>query len=147
MVKKTSLKTKVVRLEKEIEDLTNKWKRALADYQNLEKRIEREKKDFIKFSNAALIDKLLAVLDSLEKAENHLKDKGLRLAVNQLRVILQTEGIKEIEVLGKKFDPLLMDCTEIVKGPENKVVAVVQKGYFLDQKVLRPAKVKVGKGG
>jgi len=127
-----------------ITDLENKWKRALADYANLEKRIEKEKEDFVKFANAQLLDKILNVLDDLESAEKHLKDKGLTLAGNRFREIFKEEGIEEIEVLGRNFDPELMDAVETVDGPKNKVVEVVLKGYKLYGKVLRPAKVKVG---
>ncbi|PJC28010.1 nucleotide exchange factor GrpE [Candidatus Shapirobacteria bacterium CG_4_9_14_0_2_um_filter_39_11] len=127
-----------------ITDLENKWKRALADYANLEKRIEKEKEDFVKFANAQLLDKILNVLDDLESAEKHLKDKGLTLAGNRFREIFKEEGVEEIEVLGRNFDPELMDAVETVDGPKNKVVEVVLKGYKLYGKVLRPAKVKVG---
>ncbi|GAG39247.1 unnamed protein product, partial [marine sediment metagenome] len=77
-----SKKITIKELHAQIKDLTDKWKRALADYANLEKRTAGEKQDFIKFSNAVLLDKLLSVLDDLERAEHHLKDKGLTLAVN-----------------------------------------------------------------
>jgi molecular chaperone GrpE len=127
-----------------IQDLTEKWKRALADYANLEKRVEQEKKDFVKFSNACLLDKLLAVLDDLERAEAHLKNKGLSLAVNQFRAVLKTEDVEEIKALDAKFDPEKMDCTDMAKGPQNKVIKIIQKGYLLNNKVLRPAKVIVG---
>lgn len=132
--------------EERIKDLENKWKRALADYANLEKRIEKEKENFAKFSNAVLVDKLLPVLDSLEKCCQHLKDKGLRLTLEQLKKVLESEGLKEIEAGGKKFDPETMDAVEIVRGPKDKVIEVVLKGYFLNERVLRPAKVKVGSG-
>lgn len=134
-------------LEQQIINLTDKWKRALADYANLEKRVQIEKENFIKFSNAGLVDKLLAVLDDLERAEKHLKNKGLTLAVNQFRSVLKTEGVGEIEVLGTRFDPNSMDCVEMVKGKKNMVMEIVQKGYLLNNKILKPAKVKVGKGG
>jgi len=133
--------------EEKFLDLESKWKRAVADYRNLERRIEQGKADVVKFANASLIDKLLAVLDDLERAETHLKDKGLTMAVNQFRQALKTEEAEEIEALNEKFDPELMDCVEICQGPENVVVEVCQKGYRLAGKVLRPAKVRVGKGG
>lgn len=138
---------RVVQLEERLVELEEKWKRAVADYRNLERRIEEGKTDFVKFANASLIDKLLAVLDDLERAEQHLKDKGLTIAVSQFRHVLETEAVEEIKALKEKFDPQLMDCLEITKGPKNIVVEVCQKGYQLAGKVLRPAKVKVGKGG
>lgn len=132
--------------DKKIADLEDKWKRALADYDNLRKRIEKEKADFVKFSNASLIDKLLSVLDGLEKCAEHLKDKGLDMVLEQFKKVLESEGLKEIEVKGKKFDPEKMDAVEIGPGPEDKVIGVVSKGYLLNGKVLRPSKVKVGGG-
>ena len=132
------------KLEDQIKDLTEKWKRALADYSNLEKRVQAERNSFIKFSSADLIAKLLAVLDDLERAEKYLKNKGLSIAVNQLRSVLKIEGVKEIEALNTEFDPSSMDCVEMAKGKKNIVNEVIQKGYLLNNKILRPAKVKVG---
>lgn len=133
-------------LKAKIEELEEKWKRALADYQNLEKRLEKKKEELVKFSNASLIDKLLAVLDSLEKAVDHLKDKGLKLVLEQFKAVLSSEGLSEIKAQGEKFDPKTMDAVEMVKGKRDIVAEVVLKGYLLNNKVLRPAKVKVGRG-
>lgn len=130
--------------QEEIQDLENKWKRALADYQNLEKRIQGEKEDFVRFANALLIEKLLSALDHLEKAEEHLKDQGLTVALQQLRSVLKSAGVEEIKALGEQFNPEKMECGERVEGEENKVIEIINKGYYLNQKVLRPAKVKVG---
>lgn len=132
--------------EKKLEDLENRLKRALADYANLEKRITREKQEFVKFSNAQLLDKLLLVLDELELCETHLKDKGVSMICQRFQEILKSEGVEEIKALEKKFDPETMDAVEIIPGPKNKVMEIVLKGYFLNGKVLRPAKVKVGQG-
>ncbi|MGB9637535.1 MAG: nucleotide exchange factor GrpE, partial [Microgenomates group bacterium] len=73
------MKKDIETLKKEVETLTNSWKRALADYQNLEKRYEREKADFVQYANSRLILRLLEVLEHLEKAAETLKDKGLDL--------------------------------------------------------------------
>jgi molecular chaperone GrpE len=142
MVKKADIK----KLDEQIKDLNNKWKRALADYQNLEKRFEQEKKEFVKFSNAALLDKLLGVLDDLQRAEKHINDKGLSIAIDQFKSVLKTEGVEEIEAKGQEFDPELMDCVDVVKGEKDRAMEVLQKGYKLNNKVLRPAKVNVGIG-
>lgn len=144
----SKLKTnKIKKLETQIAELENKWKRALADYQNLEKRIEKERGQLVKFLNASLIDKLLGVLDDLERAEKHLKNKGLSIAVNQFQEALKTEGVEEIKAQGENFNPETMDCTEMVKGPKNIIIEVILKGYKLNGQILRPAKVKVGRGG
>lgn len=136
----------IKKLRKRVEELEENWKRALADYQNLEKRIISEKQDFAKWANAGLIDKLLAVLDTLEKAVEQIKDKGLKLVLDQFKTVLESEGLTEIKTLGEKFNPETMDAVEMVEGERNKVIEVVLKGYKLNDKVLRPAKVKVGGG-
>lgn len=128
-------------------DLENRLKRAMADYQNLQKRFLAEKKDYIKFANAVLLDKLLPVLDDLIRAQQHLKDSGLKLVLDQFKLVLESEGVVPIKALNLKFDPQTMDCMETVSGPKNKVVEVLQPGYTLYGRVLRPARVKVGKGG
>ncbi len=140
----TRKKTKKTELK--LEDLENRLKRTLADYANLEKRIAREKKEFVKLATAQLLDKLLSVLDDLELCERHLQDKGVSMVCSRFQEVLESEGVEEIKALGKKFDPGTMDAVEIIPGPKNKVVEIVLKGYLLNDKVLRPAKVKVGQG-
>ncbi len=127
-------------------DFKNKWLRALADYENLRKRTEKEKEEFLKLATARLIDKLLPILDSLEKCQGYKENKGLKLIFEQLKSALESEGLKEIEAEGKIFDPLTMDAVEIVRGEKNKVKEVVMKGYQLNERILRPARVKVGAG-
>lgn len=127
---------------KELEDL---WKRALADYQNLEKRVAKEKEEFAKFANSELILKILPAIDDLEKAERHLEDEGLSLALENLRQGLKETGLEKIELEGKRFDPLEMECVEVSQGGEGKVLEEIRAGYKLNGKVLRPAQVKVGK--
>jgi molecular chaperone GrpE len=128
--------------EKKYEDL---YKRALADYQNLEKRIGGEKEEFVKFANAELILQILPGLDSLEKAEKHLQDEGLSLAVKQLKDGLAKVGLEEISVLGLEYNPETMECLATGEGEENKVIEELRKGYLLNGKILRPALVRVGK--
>jgi molecular chaperone GrpE len=135
---------KIKQLEEQVADLNNKWKRALADYDNLIKRIEREKNEFIEFANTGLIIKLIDVLQNLDKAEKHIKDQGLTLAVEHLKKIIKEEGVEEIKVLGNNFDTGLMECVEKVKGKENQVVEVINKGYLMHGRVIKPAQVKVG---
>ena len=130
----------------EIEELTNHWKRALADYQNLEKRYAREKADFVAYAGSNLILKLMTVLDHLEKVKSYLKDEGLEIALREFKRVLEEEGLREIEAAGKDFDPLLMEAVEAVRSDKvGKVVEEVTKGYQLKDKVIRVAKVKVGR--
>ena len=121
-------------------------KRALADYQNLTKRVEAERIEFIKYVLAGFLAKLLPVVDDLEAAQVHLKDQGLGLAVAKLKTVLSEEGVKEMSLVGQVFDPKLAECLELIPGKKDQVIEVTQKGYLLNEKVLRPARVKVGKG-
>jgi len=132
--------------KEKIEELTNLWKRALADYQNLEKRQEKEKSDFVRFASANLILKFIPVLGNLEKTVENLKDQGLELIVDEFRKVLREEGVEEIKSLGEKFNPQLMEAVEVVKGDgknDDTVAEVTERGYLLSGKVLLPSKVKV----
>ncbi len=136
----------VADLKKQIEDLTNKWKRALADYQNLEKRTIVQRQDAAKYASQEIVTKLLFVLDILEQAEKHIKDQGLTLAVKGFKDVLNGEGIVKIDVLHKKFNPTEMDCVEVVEGNEDdQVVEEVRPGYRMADKIIRVARVKVSK--
>lgn len=138
-------KTKTDELKKQLEEITNNWKRALADYQNLEKRTKEEKEEFAKFANRELILKLLPILDTFKKLTEHLKDEGLRLVIKQFCDVLEKEGLERIEVLGKEFNPEEMECVDVTEGEENKVVRETRAGYRLKGKVIRVAQVIVGK--
>ena len=131
-------------LRDKIEELNNNWKRALADYQNLQRRHAQEKKDFVQFANSSLILRLLATLDHLEKAAENLNDQGLNLIVAELKKVLEEEGLIEIKSQGENFNPNFMEAIEAVNGEEEgKVAEVISKGYLFKDKVLLPAKVKV----
>lgn len=138
--------TKFTKLENEVKDLENKFKRAMADYQNQAKRHQSRQVEIIKFANESLLDKLLPVLDSLELAQNHLKDLGLKMILDQFVKVINLEGVNEIVSTGADFDPKTMDCASLVKGPKNRAVTTLVKGYTYYDKVLRPAKVEVGSG-
>lgn len=133
-------------LQKEISELTDNWKRALADYQNLQKRSEKEKSEFALYANSILILKLLTVFDYFEKIQGYLKDEGLNLAITEFGKVLKEEGVSEIEALGKEFNPEEMEAVETIEGEKDGTVAeVLAKGFTLKGKIIRPAKVKVTK--
>jgi len=121
-------------------------KRVLADYQNLKKRIVVEKQAYVKFASASILDKFLPILDDLYRAQKHLKDSGIKIIIEQFNSLLQSESVTPTKVFHQEFDPQTMDCVELTKGSKNKVIEVVQTGYMLNDQILRPAKVKVGKG-
>ncbi len=131
--------------ETELSNLENQLKRALADYQNLEKRIAEEKSSWIKAANKNLLLKLLPGLDNLILAEKHTQDEGVKISIKHFLDILEQDGVKEIETVGKDFDPNLMEAIGTQNGEEGKVLEEVRAGYMLFETVLRPAQVIVGK--
>lgn len=131
--------------ENKFENLENQLKRALADYQNLEKRIADEKSVWIKIANKDLLLKLLPGLDSLILAENHTQDEGVKLSIRHFLDALEQVGVKQIETVGKDFDPKFMEAVSTMEGPEGKVIKEARQGYTLFDIILRPAQVVVGK--
>ncbi len=128
----------------EIENLTNQLKRALADYQNLEKRITEEKSSWIRTANKDLILRLLPALDNLLLADKHTNDEGVKLAIKHFMDVLESEGVKKIETEGADFTPHLMEAVSTAGGEEGKVVEEVRSGYTLNGDIIRPVQVVVG---
>ncbi|MDP3988220.1 MAG: nucleotide exchange factor GrpE [Candidatus Levybacteria bacterium] len=143
--KKVADKEEIGEWEEKAKDCEDKYKRALADYQNLEKRVSEERKEWVKITNKELITRLLPVLDTLELANKHVDDEGLKLSIKQFLDVLKSEGVEKIQTLGLSFDPHTMECLDTTEGEENKVVEEVRAGYRIFDKVLRPAQVRVGK--
>lgn len=127
--------------------LKNQLARALADYDNLRKRIEREKEDLENLASLKLILRLLPLLDNLRAAQDHLKDAGLAITIGELENLLKDEGIVEIKPnKGDNFDHNLHEVTEVVENckEENKIEEVVLSGWkFKEGSVIKHAKVKV----
>lgn len=132
-------------LKAQAEEWKVKYVRALADYQNLEKRTAERVSEVRQFAAEVILSRLLPVVDTFGKVNEHIKDPGLALANKELLSVLSEQGVEKIDVMGKQFDPTQMDCIEVVSGHENEVVEEVQPGYFFRGKVLRVARVKVGK--
>jgi molecular chaperone GrpE len=130
------------------------WQRAQADFLNYKRRTEQERLEFNSFANASLVLSILPVLDDLERAldvipEEHAKDdwvEGVRLVERKFKTTLEGQGVKPILALGMEFDPKYHEAIRQDKGPEGAVVGELQKGYMLNDKLLRPAKVVVGNG-
>ena len=134
-------------LQERINELDGNWKRALADYKNLEFRTEKAVREALTFGTKGLIIKLLKVLDELDMAVEHHPDQAwAKMTRDEMKTILSDEGVKEIEVLGKQFNPNEMECVSKTEGAENIVVKIVQKGYKIYDQVLRAVRVDVGKG-
>lgn len=130
--------------EDEVKVLQDQLRRAVADYQNLEKRTEEKRSEWVMTSNASLIKKLIPVLDNLFLAQKHIKDDGLDLSIQKFLDVLKEEGVDEIKTKGEEFNPHLMECVSVQEGDENKVLEEVRKGFIMNDIVLRPAQVIVG---
>lgn len=130
------------------------WQRAAADYQNFKRRVEQEREDVARLANAALIINLLPLLDDLERALKNVDARlagltwldGIRLIYRKFQNLLEINGVTEIEADGAQFDPNVHEAVMFGEGEDGKVISVVQKGYMLGGKVLRPAMVVVGRG-
>jgi molecular chaperone GrpE len=140
------LQLEIVALKQQVDEFKNKYLRAIADYQNLEKRVGEERFELMKMANKNLLVKILPFLDNLEKAELFVKDPGLKISKDHFMQILKETGMEEIDCLNKDFDPVVAEAVELVPGEsENKVVEVLRKGYMFEDKIIRVAEVKVSK--
>ena len=143
---------KIEELQKQIDEKDDKYKRLQAEYSNYMRRTQQEKETIGLFANEKIIGELIPVLDSMERAIDACTDKednmykGIELVHKQSIDCLQKFGVEEIAALNEEFDPNLHLAVmqESVEGVEaNKVVMVLQKGYKLKTKVIRPTMVKV----
>jgi molecular chaperone GrpE len=141
-------------LRQENQELRNRYMRTLADFDNLRKRTEREKADFFRYATSAVLKELLPVLDNFDRAMEHSQDddfhKGIELIYKQLYDVLYKHGLRPIDQTGVHFDPNIHEGVvreEDPSVPNYTVTAILQKGYFLHDRLLRPALVKVAVGG
>jgi len=139
----------------ENQQLKDRYLRTLADFENFRKRSEREKSDFRRYALAETLRQLLPVLDNFDRALDHAEGgddfhKGVLLIYKQLFDTLEKNGLKPIDEAGGRFDPNIHEAVireEDPSVPNQTVTAVLQKGYFLHDRLLRPAMVKVAVGG
>jgi molecular chaperone GrpE len=130
------------------------WQRSAADFANYKRRVEQERSESAKFERAALVINLLPVFDDLDRAastvDTHLAGlnwvQGILAIHRKFASLLQALDVKEIDAVGERFDPALHEAVARQPGEEGKVLHVVQKGYKLGDRVVRPAMVIVGEG-
>jgi len=140
------IQLEIVALKQQVDEFKNKYLRAIADYQNLEKRVGEERFELMKMSNKNLLVKILPFLDNLEKAEVFVKDPGLKISKDHFIQILKEAGLVEMDLFNKDFDPNFAEAIDIIPGKEeNKVVEILRKGYKFEDKIIRVAQVKVSK--
>lgn len=151
------LKERLLKSEDQAKELEDRLLRLAAEFDNYKKRTAKEFGYLIKNANENLILQLLDTLDNFQRALNSSKNssdyekfhKGVELIYNHLKEILTKEGLKEIEALGKPFDPHFHEAVtqaESDKYDEGLVTEEISKGYMLNDKLLRASKVVVSKG-
>lgn len=132
----------------------DRLQRLQAEFANYKKRIERERGEFVSLANGALITKLLPILDDLGRALETVPDElqgtewleGIRLIERALHTTLEQEGLTEIEALGEKFDPQFHHAVareETTEYEDDEIIGELQRGYRLQDRVLRPSVVIV----
>jgi molecular chaperone GrpE len=139
-----------------VKELEERLVRLQADFENYKKRTAKENEALRENANADILLKLLPVVDDFDMAMAHLDEhkgassaefvRGMELIYAKLKDTLKRDGVEEMRALGEKFDPYRHDAVRQGEGDEGKITEVVQKGYTLRGKVLRHAKVVVGKG-
>jgi molecular chaperone GrpE len=144
---------------KQSEDYYNQLLRLQADFENYRKRVEKEKPELIKYGKADILIRLLPLYDLLLSAHNHInsaKDgggsddvlKGLEMIFKEFSKVFEAEGLRQMEPVGKPYDPMASEILGVVEGTEENdglVTEELQKGFYYGDKILRPARVKIAK--
>mgnify|MGYP001228437088 CR=1 FL=1 len=155
-LEKKEMDAKLADLEKECAEWKDKYLRSMAEFENYRRRSIQEKSDWIKLSTQKLALEICDVSDNFERALQQVTEEkktdsfvvGVQMIEQQLRTVLEKEGVVRIEALGKEFDPSLHDALAHIPSEyeENLVAAVIQNGYLMNGKVLRPVRVAVSSG-
>ncbi len=143
--------------EAEVRQIQDRLLRQAADLENYKKRAEREKADSIRYANENLVKDLLPVLDNLERALAHAQGggngkpllEGIEMVLKNFLDVLGRHGVSQVSALGEQFDPAKHEAVAQVDSPgrePNAVVDEYRKGYYLLDRLLRPAQVAVAKG-
>ena len=141
-------KKQVNKKQDEADNLKNQLARALADYDNLVKRVEREKESLADIASLSLVKRLVLPIDMLYETQKHLNDTGLAIVINEFEMVLSDFGVEKIEPkIGEKFDEKLHEVVEVVPGDkDNSIASVILVGWrYKKGIVIRHAKVKVYK--
>lgn len=142
--------------DQKLQEANDKYARLLAEFENYKRRTSKEKIDIIQSAGKEVIAKLLPTLDDFDRALVSIEQatdieavkQGIELVNSKFRKTLEQQGLKEMEVIGEPFDSEFQEAITSIPAPsedlKNKVIDVVEKGYFLNGKVVRYAKVVIG---
>ncbi len=148
----SSLQNELEETKNKLDDLTRISQHALADLQNFKKRSEEEKAKFIVFANSLLITELLPVLDNIDRAVAHIPEdpaakewtNGILAILKQLQDVLKKQGLEIIPTDKQAFDPNFHEAVMMENGPQDQITRELEKGYRIQDRVIRRAKVVVG---
>lgn len=150
------LEEKIARLLAERDEWKNRTLRTAAEFENFRRRSEKEKSDWIRNANQRLVLEICDVMDNFERALESKPEseeyaafvRGVEMIRDQVQGILQREGVKKIEALGKDFDPMFHEALAQVPSEleVHRIVSVIQNGYMMNDKIIRPARVAVSNG-
>ena len=154
--KEQELMKKIAELEKECAEWKDKYLRCIAEFENYRRRSNEEKADWMKMATQKFALEICEVADNFERALKQVSEdkkddsfvKGMMMIAEQLKRVMEKEGITKIDALGKPFDPVIHDALAHIPSEygENTVAAIIQNGYMMYDKLLRPARVAVSSG-
>jgi len=154
---KRELVEKVKEIEIKAQENYELYARTYAEMENIKKRGKKEREDLAKFANESLIKEILPAIDSLEKAISHANNdakpsglvKGLEMTLGGLMKTLEKSGLKEVEAVGKPFDPNFHEAISQQiddKVAQGYIIMELQKGYLLNERLIRPSMVLISQG-
>ena len=147
----------IEKIKAELEEIKDKYLRKVAEFDNYKRRSAKERIELIQTAGREVITNMLDVLDDCDRAQKQLDNsdnpeaikEGVMLVFNKLRNSLQAQGLKAMETINQEFNPDLHDAVTEIAAPtkdlKGKIVDEVMKGYYLNDKIIRHAKVVVGK--
>ena len=154
--KEQELMKRIAALEKECAEWKDKYLRSIAEFENYRRRSNEEKADWIKMATQKFALEICEVADNFERALKQVSEdkkddsfvKGMMMIAEQLKRVMEKEGITKIDALGKPFDPVIHDALAHIPSEyeENTVAAIIQNGYMMYDKLLRPVRVAVSSG-
>ena len=137
------------------EDSHEKFLRLRADFENIKKRLERDKQEAIKFANERLLVEMLSIVDNFDRAMTSLSEghdpeqvkKGLEIAQAELHQVLESHGVQVVKCVGEVFDPKFHEAVATVEAvgdmKEGAIVDEIQRGYVLNGRLIRPSRVRI----
>lgn len=139
----TDLQAELAATQSQLQTAQEQARRAVADYQNLQRRVQEDRLKLVKLATQELVSELLQPLDHLSLAAEQLQDQGLNMVITQLWQTLENQGLQKLDVLGKPFDVATMEAVDAASTGD-VVIKVHTAGYTLNGELIKHAKVVLG---